>query len=65
MKNTYLQYLLIMKDHFSRFSWAYIVDDKTSLSTSNSFKELFKRGYIPEMMYTDNGSEFSGMVTKL
>ena len=65
MKNTNLQCLLIIKDHFSRFVWAYIVDDKTSLSISNSFKELFKRGYIPKMMHTDNGSEFSGMVTEL
>jgi len=52
------QYLLNIKDHFSRFVWSFLIESLKSETVSKCLEILFKQGHVPTLFQTDNGSEF-------
>ena len=58
-------YLLNIKDHFSKYSWSFLIQDKISKEVAKKIKLLFNEGHIPTLMQTDNGLEFKGKLDKL
>ena len=59
-----LKYIMTVKDHFSRMARAYLLTDKSAITTSKNLS-LFLNQYTPEMVQTDNGTEFKGAFSKL
>lgn len=57
--------ILNVKDHFSKYSWSFLLKDKCSISVAEALESLFAHGEIPEMIQSDNGQEFKGEVVKL
>jgi L-rhamnose mutarotase len=55
--NKNVRFILTVIDVFSKFAWAIPVKDKTGVSITNAFKEIFK-DRIPEFLWVDEGKEF-------
>ena len=52
-------YLLNMKDHFSKYVWCFLINDKSSDSVAENIESVFAEGHI---FHSDNGAEFKGAV---
>ncbi len=60
------RYILHSIDVFSRYSWIRIMTNRTSLTTSKMMNDIFKEANIyPNILQTDNGSEFMGEFSQL
>jgi transposase InsO family protein len=53
-------YLMTCKDHFSRYAAVYLLSDKSSKSTSECLENLINTWGKPDIIQTDNGTEFLG-----
>ena len=56
--NSNYKYVLLLIDIFSRYIWTVKMKNKNSTSTIAAFKNVFKKGRVPELLRTDRGSEF-------
>jgi transposase InsO family protein len=54
------QYVLQVKDHFSRMIWLYALADRTSDEVARCMREWFADNGSPGAVYCDNGTEFQG-----
>ena len=53
------KYLLNFIDHFSKYAFAYLIDNKKADTILSILKILFSKISFPETFGTDNGSEFT------
>jgi len=58
------RYILHIKDHFTRFSWAYPVTSKKTNIVALKLFELFTEIGPPTILQSDNGREFTSKVIK-
>ena len=58
------RYILTCIDVFSKYAWAIPRLNKTSDTTYKAFKEIFKDGRKPKLIYSDDGNEFKGECRK-
>ena len=58
-------YLCNIKDHFSKYSWSFLIPDKIAESVGEIIKLLFLDGHVPKIMHSDNGNEFKGCFQKI
>ena len=49
-------------DHFSKFSWAFPLQNKTAVEVSMKLRELFFVFGPPRLLHSDNGREFVSSV---
>ena len=59
------KYLLNITDHFSKYSKAYLLENKTSKLVLTKLKDFIDNLGIPEIIHTDNGGEFTSNEFKL
>ena len=52
------KYVLVVIDTFSKYLWLRGLKDKTGLSVSKAFENIFKLGRIPNRIRSDKGQEF-------
>ena len=57
-KNKGYKYILVVLDVFSRYAWARPLKDKTGVSVTEAFKDIFKEGNHSSFLWTDRGTEF-------
>jgi hypothetical protein len=62
--NSFLKYLLVCIDVFSKYGWVIAMLNKTAPSTKKAFEKVFKDGRIPRSIYSDAGNEFKGECLK-
>ena len=58
------KWILHMRDHFSKFSWAYPLKSKRALEVADKLVETFYLFGAPKILQSDNGKEFIAMVIK-
>ncbi len=58
------KYILHIKDHFTRFSWAYPLSSKETDAVALKLFELFTEIGPPTILQSDNGREFTSKVIK-
>ena len=58
-------YIIHMRDHFTKFSWARAAKQKTSENVVNFLYDIFLMFGPPVIIQCDNGKEFSGLTKKL
>ena len=58
------KYILHIKDHFTRFSWAYPLSSKRTNVVALKLFELFTEIGPPTILQSDNGGEFTSEVIK-
>ena len=56
--NEGITFLLTIIDIYSKFAWIIPLRDKTGLSITKAFQELFKEGKKPTKLWVDQGKEF-------
>ena len=56
--NKGIKYLLVVIDVFSKYGWIKPLKDKKTETVSKAFDEIFKSKRKPQMLWTDEGSEF-------
>ena len=54
-----------MRDHFTKFSWATAIKQKTAENVSNFIYDFFLMFGPPTILQCDNGREFTGIMKKL
>jgi transposase InsO family protein len=57
-ENDGIKYLLTCIDVTSRYAWVVPMKNKTAKSTVSAFKTIIDEGNVPELLQTDDGSEF-------
>ena len=57
-QNKGYKYILVVLDVFSRYAWARPLKDKTGVSVTQAFKDIFKEGNHSSFLWTDGGTEF-------
>ena len=57
--------LLMVKDHFAKYLWSFLIPAKNAKSVARCLRTMFNDGHIPKMLHSDNGGEFKGEVKKL
>lgn len=62
--NSFLKYLLVCIDVFSKYAWVVAMLSKTALSNKKAFQTIFKDKRIPRSIYSDEGNEFKGECKK-
>ena len=58
------KYILTCIDVFSKYAWAIPMLNKSADTTTKAFKEIFKDGRRPNLIYSDDGNEFKGECKK-
>ena len=58
------KYILHIKDHFTRFSWAYPLPSKKTNAIALKLFELFTEIGPPTILQSDNGREFTSKIIK-
>ena len=56
------KHILTCIDVLSKYAWAILLKNKSSISLVNAFKQIFESGRKPEKLQTDKGSEFTNKV---
>ena len=56
--NKGVKYLLMVIDVFSKYGWIKTMTDKKTETVNKAFDEIFKSKRKPQMLWTDEGSEF-------
>lgn len=59
------RYIVHMRDHFTKFSWATAIKQKTAESVSKFIYDIFLMFGPPIILQCDNGREFTGIMNKL
>jgi len=59
------RYIVHMRDHFTKFSWATAIKQKTAENVSNFIYDIFLMFGPPTILQCDNGREFTGIMKKL
>ena len=55
--------VLVVEDHFTRFTQAYVTNNHTARTTAHIlYKEFFSVFEFPRRLMSDQGSEFTGQV---
>ena len=57
-------FILTCIDVFSKHAWAIPMLNKSADTTTKAFKDIFKDGRKPNLIYSDNGNEFKGACKK-
>ena len=57
-QNKGYKYILVVLDVFSRYAWAQPLTSKTGVTTTQAFKDIFKKGNHSSYLWTDRGTEF-------
>ena len=57
-QNNGYKYILVVLDVFSRYAWAQPLTNKTRVSVTQAFKDIFKEGNHSSYLWTDRGTEF-------
>ena len=57
-QNKGIKYLLTVIDLYSKFAWIVPLKDKTGLSITKAFQEIFKSKRKPKKLWVDQGKEF-------
>ncbi|CAF0806594.1 unnamed protein product [Didymodactylos carnosus] len=52
------QWILHCKDHYSKYSWAYSLVDKSADGVAKKLRELFFTFGPPKLLHSDNGAQF-------
>jgi len=58
-------YIIHMRDHFTKFSWAKATKQKTAESVAKFVYKIFLMFGPPTILQCDNGKEFSGLMSHL
>lgn len=58
VEKTNYKYQFNLIDHFSKYSFSYILNNKSADTILRCLKECFEKNGIPEELGTDNGTEF-------
>ena len=58
------KWILHMRDHFSKFNWAYPLKSKRALEVADKLVDTFHLFGAPKILQSDNGKEFVAMVIK-
>ena len=53
-----------MRDHFSKFSWAYLLVSKRASEVAEKLVDIFSLFGPPKILQSDNGKEFVATVIK-
>jgi transposase InsO family protein len=53
-----VNYFLCVIDIWSRFAWVRLLKNKTNKSATDAFHDILRIGRSPQILMTDNGSEF-------
>ena len=53
-----MKWILHMRDHFTKFSWAHALPSKHAAGVAAKLKTTFCQFSSPEILQSDNGSEF-------
>ena len=59
------QWSLHIKDHFSKFSWAYPLCSKEAQAVAEKLLQQFYSFGVPKILQSDNGKEFVAKVIKV
>lgn len=57
-ENKNVKYILTIIDIFSKFAWAFPLQNKTGTEVAQTLDRLFKSGTVPDNFHTDMGKEF-------
>lgn len=55
-----LVWILVVKDHFTKYTWAEAFKSKDSRAIARYLFSIFKSEGVPERWHSDNGGEFLG-----
>ena len=55
-----LVWILVVKDHFTKYTWAEAFKNKDSRTIARYLFTIFKEEGAPERWHSDNGGEFLG-----
>lgn len=61
-KNHGYAWILVCIDIYSRKAWVEALKKKETKEVAESFEEVFKKGTVPKVLRTDNGTEYQGEV---
>lgn len=64
-KDNEYRYIIHMRDHFTKFSWARAAERKTLENVVNFLYDIFLMFGPPVIIQCDNGSEFSDLTERL
>ena len=56
--NKNYQYLLMIIDTFSKYGWVIPLRNKTAPTLAAAFERLFTQKFVPQKLWSDNGTEF-------
>ena len=56
-KDDTTNYLLCIIDQFSKYGWAYIIQNKKAENILSSLKDFIVKNGMPQKIHTDNGKE--------
>jgi transposase InsO family protein len=59
------RYIIHMRDHFTKFSWAKAIKQKTAKSVAKFVYKIFLMFGPPAILQCDNGMEFSSLMSHL
>ena len=59
------RYIIHMRDHFTKFSWAKAIKQKTAKSVAKFVYKIFLMFGPPTILQCDNGMEFSSLMSHL
>ena len=60
-----LKYILSVKDHFTKYAFLRGLKNKTQKEVANEMLAIFSDFGVPSMIHSDNGGEFSSIVSQL
>ena len=63
-KNSKFRYILNCLDHFSKFLFSFLLENKTAKEINDKLKLIFQINGFPEQIGSDNGSEFNNKLVK-
>ena len=56
--NSHMRYILHIKDHFTKWSWAFPLRSKLPSLVVKNLRKVFYMASAPLMLQSDNGGEF-------
>ena len=56
------KHILLVKCHFTKYTWAYALKTKTALETAKHVFSTFRNRATPKRFHSDNGPEFVNSV---
>jgi hypothetical protein len=60
-----MQYILVLKDHFTKYVWAWATQRKDAGTVQRALEEVWTSGNRPQHLCSDNGAEFRAQTAVL